>query len=134
MLQYKATEKHQRIILKSEPITLNINREKIWRVVSNLLTNAIKFSEINTSIDVDMNISANSVVISVKDYGIGIPEKMKENIFNINESTKRSGTNGEQSFGMGLIISKQIVESHGGKLWFESNSKGTTFFVELPIN
>jgi len=134
LLQYKATEKQQKINLKTESITLNINREKIWRVVSNLITNAVKFSPLNTSIDVNLDIKADSVIISVKDYGIGIPEEMKENIFNINESTKRSGTNGEQSFGMGLVISKQIVETHGGKLWFESNSKGTTFFVELPIS
>jgi len=135
LLQYKATEKNQKIVLTSTPITLGLNREKIWRVMSNLITNAVKFSPEKSTIEVNMGIFKNSVLISVQDTGIGIPDKIKEKIFNINEEAKRPGTHGEKSFGIGLVISKQIIEAHNGKIWFNSvENKGTTFFVELPIS
>jgi len=77
---------------------------------------------------------AEGVRISVKDHGIGIPPEMKDKIFDMFTEAKRSGTAGEQSFGLGLAISKQIVEAHGGRIWFESRQgKGTTFFIDLPI-
>lgn len=134
LLQYKATEKQQTIVLKSVPLIFNFNREKVWRVISNLITNAIKFSPKNTTIEIEMRIESKNVFISVKDAGIGIPENMKSKIFNISKEAMRPGTDGEKTYGMGLVISKQIVEAHGGKLWFESiETKGSTFFAQLPI-
>jgi signal transduction histidine kinase len=134
LLEYKANEKNQKIILNGSYILINVNREKIWRVFSNLITNAIKFSPPKTTIRVNLEITLDNVFVSIKDQGIGIPEEMKKDIFNISVDTKRLGTSGEQTFGMGLIISKQIIEAHGGKIWLESEpSKGTIFFVELPI-
>jgi len=132
LLKFKAEGKRQRILLRAEPVTLLANREKLWRVISNLITNAIKFSPENTDIVVEM-ISGDMVRISVKDQGIGIPENMKEKIFDMFTETKRRGTAGEESFGLGLSISRQIVEAHNGKIWCESaEGKGTTFHVELP--
>ncbi|MFC3562773.1 tetratricopeptide repeat-containing sensor histidine kinase [Pedobacter jamesrossensis] len=134
LLQYKADEKKQKIILKSRSISFNLNREKIWRVVSNLITNAIKFSYPESEINVNLDIEIDKVLITVTDKGMGIPNEMISTIFTISEDIKRAGTEGEKSFGMGLVISKQIVEAHGGKLWVESiPSNGTTFYVELPI-
>jgi two-component system sensor histidine kinase VicK len=73
------------------------------------------------------------VEISVKDSGIGIPENMKNKVFNMFTEAKRPGTAGEKSFGLGLSISKQIIEKHAGKIWFErNNSKEVTFYVRLP--
>ncbi|MNY69003.1 Adaptive-response sensory-kinase SasA [compost metagenome] len=69
----------------------------------------------------------------MQDHGIGIPEDLQGHIFHSTNDARRVGTAGEQSFGIGLSICKQIVEAHGGKIWFESASgTGTTFFVELP--
>ncbi|UKT66056.1 sensor histidine kinase [Pedobacter mucosus] len=134
LLQYKALEKRQIIILKSVPLIFKFNKEKVWRVISNLVTNAIKFSPNNSTIEVEMKVEANNAIISIKDYGIGIPEEMKEKMFNINKETMRQGTEGEKTYGMGLVISKQIIEAHGGKIWFDSlESKGTTFFAQFPI-
>ncbi|WP_421943001.1 sensor histidine kinase [Pedobacter sp.] len=134
-LKYKAEEKKQVIELESRPIIININREKIWRVISNLVTNAIKFSKPNEKIKVWIKSSAERVLISVKDHGIGMPDEIKAKIFNPSADVKRTGTNGEKSYGIGLLISKQIIEAHGGLIWFESTPEiGTTFFVELPIN
>ena len=81
-----------------------------------------------------MECNAQRILISVTDVGIGIPPEMEEKIFDMFTEAKRPGTAGEQAFGLGLAISKQIVEAHKGKIWFESNrGKGTAFFVELPV-
>ncbi|MCY1228904.1 Sensor protein kinase WalK [compost metagenome] len=73
--------------------------------------------------------------ILVKDEGIGIPPEMSEKIFDLFTEAKRPGTAGEQPFGMGLAISKQIVEAHKGRIWFENNeARGTTFIVDLPFS
>jgi signal transduction histidine kinase len=72
-------------------------------------------------------------LITVEDEGIGIPDNLKDKIFDMFSEAKRKGTAGEQPFGLGLAISKQIVEAHGGNIWFESREKGgTAFYVKLP--
>jgi signal transduction histidine kinase len=71
--------------------------------------------------------------IAVQDQGIGVPDEMKQEIFNMFTNAMRPGTSGEQSFGLGLAISRQIIEAHNGKIWFESApGQGTTFFIDLP--
>jgi signal transduction histidine kinase len=72
------------------------------------------------------------VEISVNDRGIGIPDNIKNQVFNMFTNAKRPGTLGEKSFGLGLSICKQIIEKHHGKIWFESDSEnGTTFYIRL---
>ena len=135
ILSFKAAEKDQHIIteLLDYPKQLYISQEKIWRVISNLISNAIKFSPNNADIKVKVANSNNEVKISVSDNGIGIPDDIKNDVFNIFTNAKRPGTAGEKSFGLGLSICQQIMENHNGKIWFESNSdKGTTFFISLP--
>jgi signal transduction histidine kinase len=133
LLRHKAEEKGQRIELQAPAVTLPANREKLWRVVSNLITNAIKFSPTGALIRVSLLEEADQVRIAVEDHGIGIPQEIAPQIFDMFTDARRAGTAGEQPFGLGLAISKQIVEAHGGKLWFESKpGNGTTFFVELP--
>jgi len=135
LLRFKASEKHQEIIL--DPLStveqLYINREMIWRVVSNLISNAIKFSPVGESIHLKCVNEASYIQISVIDHGIGIPDDMKDKVFNMFTDAKRAGTIGEKSFGLGLSICKQIIEKHHGKIWFESKpGKGTTFHIRLP--
>lgn len=135
ILGFKAAEKQQEIIteLMPQPKEVMISQEKIWRVISNLISNAIKFSPDNTSINVKVsNEDEHEVLISVADHGIGIPDDIKDEVFNIFTNAKRPGTAGEKSFGLGLSICQQIVENHHGKIWFESRDTGTTFFVSLP--
>jgi signal transduction histidine kinase len=135
LLKFKANEKKQSVILHADDITLEIDREKIWRVISNLIANAIKFSPEGATIEVEMYKRQDTVQISIKDHGIGIPEEIKSNIFNVLSSVKRAGTFGERSFGLGLSISKQIVEALGGKIWFESKEgQGSVFYVEFSEN
>jgi two-component system sensor histidine kinase VicK len=135
ILSFKAAEKDQHIIteLLDHPKQLNISQEKIWRVISNLISNAIKFSPNNADIKVKVANGNNEVKISVSDNGIGIPDNIKNDVFNTFTNAKRTGTAGEKSFGLGLSICRQIIENHNGKIWFESNAgKGTTFYISLP--
>ena len=133
VMQFKATEKKQLIVLVADDMTLNINKDKMWRVFSNLIANAIKFSPEEATINVRMTLGRNNVNIQVEDQGIGIPAEMKNKVFDLFTDAKRMGTAGEQSFGLGLNISRQIIEAHDGKIWFESTeNKGSSFFITLP--
>jgi len=135
LLRFKASEKAQEIFYEplSSPVELLISREKIWRVISNLISNAIKFSPTGAPIFVKVVKEDNQIVISVLDNGIGIPDKLKDQVFNMFTTAQRPGTAGEKSFGLGLSICKQIIEKSHGKIWFESSSSGTIFFISLPI-
>lgn len=135
ILSFKAAEKNQKIVteLLDHPQKLMISRERIWRVISNLISNAIKFSPDGSAIDVKITSNINFVDISVSDNGIGIPDDIKDEVFNIFTNAKRPGTAGEKSFGLGLSICQQIIENHHGKIWFESEvNAGTTFHISLP--
>ncbi|MCR8556295.1 hypothetical protein KXD93_01500 [Mucilaginibacter sp. BJC16-A38] len=135
LLRFKASEKNQTIKLEllTDPEDLFVSREKIWRVVGNLISNAIKFSPAGETIFVKATVAKSELIISVKDAGIGIPESVGTKVFNTFTEAKRPGTAGEKSFGLGLSISKQIIESHNGRIWFDTNPKaGITFFIALP--
>ena len=134
-LRFKATDKQQTIslLLSPEPPYANINKEKMKRVFGNLISNAIKFSPANSEIIITTKRKEGSILMEVKDPGIGIPEKLLPLIFDTFTTAKREGTAGEPSFGLGLSICKQIVEAHNGKIWAESKpGKGSSFFIELP--
>ncbi len=137
LLQFKAIEKEQQIVFESDdaPLMVNVNYEKIWRVINNLIINAIKFSHAGSIIKTGIRLDNDKkhVLISVADNGIGIADKDKGSIFEMFTPAKRVGTNGEQPFGLGLSISKKIVEKHNGRIWFESTPLvGTIFYVQLP--
>jgi len=134
LLAAKAESKGQHINLETCELKVPASREKLWRAISNLIANAIKFSPAGEVIAVKMTPETNHVLITVQDHGIGIPPEMQDKIFDVFTAAKRPGTAGEQAFGLGLAITKQIIDAHGGKIWFESNpGEGTTFFVELPL-
>lgn len=135
LLQLKAAEKKQIIEthLPLHDLFLVINPEKIKRVLSNLVTNAIKFSPFGEKIEVSLQADEEFALITVKDNGIGIPDQLRGKIFDMFTEAKRKGTNGELPYGLGLSICKQIVEAHQGTIWVESEGKGSSFFVRLPI-
>lgn len=134
LLTFRAAEKNQRLILDDQPlVVVNADPDKLLRVLNNLIVNAIKFSPAGETIRVNMAQSDKGVTISVEDHGLGIPREAIPNLFDPFTSSRRPGTAGEQAFGLGLFISKQIVEAHGGKLWFKTEEgSGTTFYIFLP--
>lgn len=136
LLRFKAAEKNQAIEVNvaDEPFAININREKIARVINNLVNNAMKFSPSGSEILVSGSPAADGYNITVKDQGIGIPAEIQDKVFDIFTEAKRFGTSGEQPYGLGLSITRQIVEVHHGRIWFESEpGHGTTFHVFLPL-
>ena len=115
-----------------EEIFVRIHHDKFKRVISNLISNAVKFSYNGTKINITTQYLNKRVLIKFKDHGIGIPPKLQEIIFDKFTKAGRFGTAGEKSFGLGLSIVKQIVKLHDGSVWLESEeNKGTTVFIEL---
>jgi len=135
LLNFRARDKKQQLLLESDTgLKVFADREKIWRVINNLIVNAIKFSPEGSDIYASATLKDKRVTITVRDKGIGIPVDLQNQIFDPFTPARRKGTGGEQPFGLGLYISKQIIEAHGGNIWFVSEQGvGTTFFVELPL-
>lgn len=107
---------------------------KIQQSLNNILSNAIKFSFKNTTIDVSVVKKEKFVLISIKDHGQGIPKEEFEKLFLPFQKLSVKSTDGEKSTGLGLSITKKLIEEHKGKLTFESEKDiGTTFYIELPI-
>jgi len=114
-------------------IIVELDLERIEQVLVNLIENAIKFSDYKTEIRINVQQDPESVTVSIKDQGVGIPEKNIETIFD-KFSTAPSGRDAKtEGTGLGLAICKAIVEAHGGKIWAESISGVTsTFYFTLP--
>ena len=106
----------------------------ITKVFMNLISNAIKYSFENESVEISANIYNNDFIeFVVKDKGVGISEVNQEKIFNIAKLFSTEGTKGEKGSGLGLMLAKQIVEKHGGEMWFFSaEGKGSEFHFTLP--
>ena len=130
-----AKEKRQSLILdipSSMPM-VNGDKERLDQVLINLISNAIKFSFESTKIQIKMRWEGTKVVVSVRDHGPGITEEEQIRIFTpyyrIEADRQRF-----PGLGLGLTVSKHLVEIHGGKIWVESElGKGSTFFFSLPV-
>jgi len=123
-----------RLNLTEEEIYAPVNAYKMERVLDNLISNAIKFSPDEKDIVISLSKTADEIRISVNDEGIGIPENLIPFIFQQFSQAGRTGLKGEKSLGLGLHISKKIMQQHGGELFVESKeSNGTTFTIQLPL-
>ena len=114
------------------PTYAHIDGNKFARVLENLISNAVKFTNAGGQVTVSLKNENKKVVLQVSDNGIGIPEKLQSSVFNRFTKATRKGTEGETTTGLGLYIVKQIVDIHRGRIWFESRENvGTSFFIEL---
>ena len=101
-------------------------------VLRNLVSNAIKFTKSGGSININTEKKSGFVIISVSDNGIGIQSENKAKQFNISEVLTTKGTAGETGTGLGLLLCKEFVEKHGGRIWVESEAgKGSEFKFTL---
>ena len=128
-------EKKQKILYEPNDILLKADRGRVSQVISNLLSNAVKFTPAGTiSIVSHLNgnpdMKNNEAIISVNDNGQGIDPDMLPKLFSKFATKSFSGT------GLGLFISKSIVEAHGGRIWAQNNAdgQGSTFSFTLPID
>jgi signal transduction histidine kinase len=118
-----------------EEIIIEADFKKLKQVMDNLLSNAFKYSKRGTTVEVDVKILENEVQISVADQGQGIPQKELNKLFQPFSTTSVRTTEGEQSTGLGLVSVKKIVETHGGRIWVESEvGLGSIFYFTLPYN
>lgn len=111
------------------------DQDKMDQVLTNLLTNAIKYSHPGTTVEVSLKLDPSELIVAVKDQGQGIPENEVTKLFQPFTKTSVKSTAGEASTGLGLAIVKKIVTEHKGRIWAESVvGKGSTFYVALPLS
>ncbi|WP_291637859.1 HAMP domain-containing sensor histidine kinase [Clostridium sp.] len=119
---------------KIEEQVMAIDADKIERILLNLLSNALKFTDENGNVAVEVGIRDNSVYISIKDDGIGIQEDKLELIFQRFRQVDKSFTRNREGSGIGLSLVKALVEMHDGTITVKSEyGMGSEFIVELPI-
>ncbi|MDB5285091.1 MAG: hypothetical protein JWR05_40 [Mucilaginibacter sp.] len=125
---------HDIVFENRSVIKVNADREKIGQVISNFISNAIKYSPKSTSVVVELTSTDNSVKIAVKDNGIGIKEIDQQNIFQRFYRVENESTKGFSGFGIGLYLSAEIINLHSGKIGvYSKEGKGSTFYFTLPI-
>ncbi|MDB5135595.1 MAG: hypothetical protein JWP37_2198 [Mucilaginibacter sp.] len=126
---------HVITLIQGEPVMIYADRDKIGSVISNFLSNAVKYSPRGNYIEINCQVADDAAKISVKDEGMGIKpgdiERIFERYYRV-ESTHRQHIAG---FGIGLYLSAEIIERHDGEIGVESEvGKGSTFWFTLPVN
>lgn len=130
-----AARKKIRLIFRQDTAIpdVMIDPTKINQVLNNLITNAIKFSSPESTVEVALTMSGDDAIVSVKDQGQGIPAEEIDKLFRPFQRTSVRTTGGEDSTGLGLAIVRKIVVGHSGRVWVESKvGEGSTFYVALP--
>jgi PAS domain S-box-containing protein len=127
------TQTHTVKIENNKHIKINGDRLRIEQVLINLLNNAIKYSPEAEKVIIIVEKQENNIILSVKDFGIGIPEDQKEKVFERFYRTESAEKN-FSGLGVGLYISREIIFRHMGDMWVTSEvGKGSTFHFKLPI-
>jgi len=115
------------------PTTIKVDTEKVGLAVKNLVDNAVRYSPSEGRVEITIEQKEDKVQFSVEDNGIGIPEEQQDRIFSKFFRASNATHKRTEGSGLGLFITKNIIESHGGKIWFESEKgEGTTFYFTLP--
>jgi PAS domain S-box-containing protein len=119
-------------LLSDEDCIVYGDRDRLNQVITNYLTNAVKYSPGRQDIEVAIKCEEKSIVVSVKDHGIGIPAKELPYIFS--RFFRAEKTKDLEGLGLGLFLCRQIIRSHNGHAWVESREgEGSTFYFSLPI-
>jgi signal transduction histidine kinase len=125
---------HKIIFQKNINVTVNTDSDRIGQVVTNLLINAIKYSPGSREVIVRLDKTDKTVICSIRDFGPGIKKEEQNKIFERFYRVSGDNQNTYPGLGLGLYISKEIIEKHDGRLWVESEyGKGSSFYFELPL-
>jgi len=126
-------DRHPIRVTSPEKLPITADRDRLEQVIANLLSNAIRYSPDGGPIDISAGVVGNRVHIQIRDSGLGIPKEHQQLVF---ERFGRAHGSAFGGLGLGLAISRGIVERHGGRIWIESSGKpgeGSIFHVELPL-
>jgi signal transduction histidine kinase len=118
-----------------DDVTVFADYNMFESVISNLTSNAVKFTNKGGKVLISArNTAEKNVEISIKDTGIGLSREILGKLFHLDEYVSRPGTEGEPSTGLGLILCKDFIDRHNGKIWAESlEGMGSTFYFTLPV-
>ena len=133
-LKQTANRKHITINhFTGDELTVFADKNMLKTVLRNLISNAIKFTKNNGQVDISVKQDQPDLVISICDNGIGIEPDILNSLFEISQISTTKGTANEKGTGLGLILCKDFVEKHGGKIWAESEGgKGSIFSFTIP--
>jgi signal transduction histidine kinase len=113
---------------------LPADENKLRQAIINLFSNAIKYNKPRGSVTIKYKVEPEQIVITIADTGLGIPENQQKRMFEKFFRGDNVTVLQTEGTGLGLYITKAIIEGHGGKIWFESvENKGTTFYISLPL-
>ena len=113
---------------------VRVDIEKISLAIQNLLDNAIRYNTIGGEIELALKKKDSEIEFSIRDTGIGIPKNQQQRIFTKFFRAPNALKLETEGSGLGLFIAKNIIEAHGGRIWFESEEgSGTTFYFTLPV-
>jgi signal transduction histidine kinase len=116
-----------------QPVYAALNKERFNRVIDNLVSNAVKFTPQNGQINLELFPQNGQLQLQISDNGIGIPQNLQPFLFERFTKARRTGLQGEESTGLGLSITQQLVQKHGGSIVVKSSEKqGTAFQITLP--
>ncbi len=135
-LQRHATEKNLTLEQKlpAELPAIYGNAEAIHELLSNLLTNAVKYTLVNGQVELSTSHTSDEVLVKVQDNGVGIPAEAQEHVFEEFYRADNVKAEAVEGTGLGLAIVRRILDAHGGKIWVESEEgEGTTFSFTLPV-
>lgn len=114
-------------------VSVLLDKEMISSVIRNLISNAIKFTHPGGEVVIRAELLDRELQIFVKDNGVGIGSQYIDKLFRIDEAYSAKGTNNESGTGLGLLLCKEFIEKHKGKIWVESApDKGSTFYFTIP--
>jgi PAS domain S-box-containing protein len=128
-----ATDRGVRVRVSGWQVLVDADADRIVQVITNLVGNAIKFSDPDGVVDVEASVVGDEGIVRVTDHGRGIPADLLERIFDRFQQVDASDAREKGGTGLGLAIARGIVEEHGGRIWAESvEGEGAVFSVALP--
>jgi signal transduction histidine kinase len=117
-----------------EDFVVLVDKESLKTVLRNLISNAVKFTPHKGIVTISSDLADRGfLLVAIADTGIGMSNEIRTSLFTITKKVSRPGTDNEPSTGLGLILCKELIEKHGGKIWVESTEgKGSTFYFTVP--
>jgi two-component system sensor histidine kinase/response regulator len=136
LLKQQAERKEVKLLLSTNgnEVALEADPDLLSSVFRNFISNAIKYSFIGNTVEITLRFENDYFSFLVKDYGLGMSAETQEKLFKLNTNESVHGTAGEKGTGLGLVLSKDFIDKHKGKIWAESElDKGSVFGFSIPV-